>query len=404
MRASGPYRIKEFDRGYIVYERVDDYWGRDLPINRGRFNFDEIRYEVYRDATVAREGFRKGLFDVHFEADMGHWFNSYDGPALDKGWMKRETRPVTKFIGMQAMIAFNTNRERFRDVRVREALTLVLDFEWQNRVFHHRAQERALSYFASSRFAASGAPAGAELALLSRFRDQLDGRVFTEPFTLPVSRGKGQHREGLKRARSLLAASGWQVKTGRLVNASGEQFGLDLLTQNPAYRRILLPYVDALKLLGIDVRLHLADRVIVINLLRERNYDAYLRGGGFLNPPVAELRGAFHSKTADIQMSWNMASIRNPVVDALIEEAERAETIEAATTAIAALDRVLLWGFYHVPLHATEEERFLLWNKFGRPEHEAVARYEHLVGSSLRIIDGWWFDPEKAARLATVGK
>jgi microcin C transport system substrate-binding protein len=335
---------------------------------------------------------------------MGHWFNSYDVPALERGWIKRETRPVTKFIGMQALIAFNTNRERFRDVRVREALTLVLDFEWQNRVFHHSSQERALSYFANSQFAATGAPSGAELALLSRFRDQLDGRVFTEPFTLPVSPGRGQHREGLKRARSLLAAAGWQVEAGRLVNTSGEQFQLDLLTQNPAYRRILLPYVAALKLLGIDVRLRLADSVLVINLLRERNYDAYLRGGGVLNPPVAELRGAFHSKTADIQMSWNMAGIRNPIVDALIEEAERAGTIEAATTAIKALDRVLLWGFYHVPLHATEDERFLLWDKFGRPEHEAVARFEHLVGSSLRVIDGWWFDTQAAAKLAIVGK
>ena len=188
---SGPYRIREFDRGYIVYERVDDYWGRDLPIHRGRNNFDEIRYEVYRDATVAREGFRKGLFDIHFETDIRHWIDSYNIPALEKGWLLKETRRVTKFIGMQTAIAFNTDRERFRDVRVREALTVALDFEWQNRVFRHGSQQRALSYFASSQFAATGTPSGAELELLSHFRGQLPRRVFSEPFALPVSPGKG---------------------------------------------------------------------------------------------------------------------------------------------------------------------------------------------------------------------
>lgn len=401
--ASGPYRIKKFDRGYIVYERVDDYWGRDLPINRGRFNFDEIRYEVYRDSTVAREGIRKGLFDVHFEPEVRHWANSYDVPALEKGWLIKDTRPVTKFIGMQTVIAFNTRRERFRDVRVREALTLAMDFEWQNRVFHHSSQRRALSYFASSQFASTATPSGAELELLSRFREQLPGRVFSEPFALPISPGRGQHREALERARSLFASAGWQVKAGRLVNATGEQFQLVILTQNPAYQRMLLPYIEALKLLGIDAKLRLSDSVLAINLLREWDYDAYVRGHDFLNPPGVELRGAFSSKTADLRMSYNMAGIRDPIVDALIEQAEQAGTIEAATTALKALDRVLLWSFYHIPLHATEETRFLLWDKFGRPAQESVARYENLVGSSLRILDSWWFDPEKAARLKLEG-
>ena len=337
------------------------------------------------------------MFDVHFETDIGHWFESYDIPALDKGWLRRDTRQVTKFIGMQAAIAFNTDRERFRDVRVREALTMALDFEWQNRVFRHGAQHRARSYFASSQFAATGMPSGEELELLSRYRDQLPARVFSEPFALP-------HRPALERARTLLASAGWTVAGGRLVNADGEQFQLDLLTQNPAYRRVLLPYVETLKLLGIDVRLRLLDSLIAVNFLRERDFDAYLRGHDFLNPPVGELRSYFGSKTADMEMSGNVSGIRDPVVDALIEEAERAGTIEAVTAALGALDRVLLWGFYHVPLHASEEERFLWWDKFGRPEHEAVARYEYLVGSSLRILDSWWFEPGKAARFAHVGK
>lgn len=401
---SGPYRIREFDRGHIVYERVEDYWGRDLPIHRGRYNFDEIRYEVYRDATVAREGFRKGLFDIYFETDIGHWLNSYDIPALDKGWLRRDTRRVNKFIGMQMAIAFNTGRERFSDVRVREALAVALDFEWQNRVFRFGSQRRALSYFASSPFAATGRPSGEELRLLSRYRDQLPDRVFFEPFGLPVSDGRGQHRPALERARALLEKAGWRVVAGRLVNAGGEHFQLELLTQNPANRRVLLPYIEALKLLGIDVRLRLVDSLIAVNMLRQRDFDAYVRGHDFLNPPVGELRSYFGSATADLEVSSNMTGIRDAIVDALIEEAEQAGTIEAATAAVRALDRVLLWGFYHVPLHAIEEERFLWWDKFERPEHESVASYEHLVGSSLRILDSWWFDPERAARLSSVGK
>ena len=402
--ASGPYKIKDFDRDYIVYERVKDYWGRDIPINRGRFNFEEIRYDVYRDTTVAREGFRKGLFDVHFESNMGQWFSAYDIPALEQGWIKKDTRTVTKFIGMQSAIALNTRREQLSDIRVREALTVALDFEWQNRVFHYDSRVRARSYFSGSQFAITGTPNGEELALLNRFRDQLDPRIFTHPFTIPASPGMGLHRQGLERAQSLLAEAGWSIKEGQLMNANSEQFTLDLLTQNPANQRMLLPYVETLKLLGIDARLRLVDSVVAINLLRERDYDAYVRGHDFLNPPGAELRGAFSSQTAEIQMSYNMAGIRNPIIDALIEEVERATNIETATSALKALDRVLLWGFYNIPLQAPEGERFLLWDKFGRPGRESVARYEYLVGSSLRVIDGWWFDLEKAAKLTIAGK
>ena len=400
---SGPYRIREFDRSRIVYERVEDYWGRDLPIHRGRYNFDEIRYEVYRDATVAREGFRKGLFDIHFETDMGHWRNSYDTPARDKGWMRADIRHISKFIGMQTAIAFNLDRDRFADVRVREALTVALDFEWQNRVFRFGSQERALSYFARSPFAAAGIPSGEELRLLSQFRDQLPARVFQEPFALPVSAGRGHHRPALERARALLADAGWTVAGGRLVDARGQQFRLDLLTNNPAHRRVLLPYIEVLKLLGIDVRLRLVDSLIAVNFRRRRDFDAYVRGHDFLNPPVGELRSYFGSETAELELSSNIPGIRDPIVDALIEEAEQAENIEAAAVALRALDRVLLWGFYHVPLHVIEEERFLWWDKFERPEREAAARYEYLVGSSLRILDSWWFDPERAARLEHAG-
>lgn len=396
---SGPYRIADFDRHYVRYERVEDYWGRDIPVNRGRFNFDTIRYDVYRDATVARESLRKGLFDLYFETDIRHWTSSYAVPAVRTGRLLRDTRQVRKFIGPQVAIALNTDHHKLRDVRVREALTLALDFEWQNRVFHHSSQVRAMSYFANSPFAATGLPTTAELELLEPFRGRIPERVFTEPFELPISTGSGQDRSALARARTLFAEAGWQVVDGRLVNAAGEPFVFELLTQNPSNQRILLPYIESLELLGVEVRLRVMDNVATVNLLRERQFEAYVRSHEVLNPPIGELHSHFASSTADMPGGGNLAGIRNPVIDALIEKAVQGDSIEEVASACRALDRVLLWGFYHVMLNVPHEERFLYWDKFGRPEHEDVARYEYLTQSSLRVLDGWWYDPAKARRL-----
>ena len=402
---SGPYRVADFDSDFVRYERVEDYWGRDIPVNRGRYNFDVIHYDVYRDATVAREAIRKGLFDIYFETDIRHWMSSYDVPAVAAGTLIKETRSLQKFIGFASAIVLNLDRERLRDVRVREALTLALDFEWQNRVFQYGSQTRALSYFANSAFAASGPPTKAELDLLEPYRDRLPERVFTEAFQLPVSNGSGVHRPALERARDLLAEAGWSVRGGRLLDATGERFELELTTQSPAQRRILLPYIESLKTLGIDARLRLLDNVAWVNNLRERSFDAYVRGHDFLNPPLGELQSYFGSATADLELGGNMAGLRDPIVDSLIETAEQmGGTLEEAMTACRALDRVLLWGFYHIPLNIPDQERFVRWDKFARPEHEAVAKYEYLVGSSVRILDSWWIDPRKTDTPGLAGK
>jgi microcin C transport system substrate-binding protein len=395
---SGPYRVVAFDTDYVRYERVEDYWGLDIPVNRGRYNFDVIQYDVYRDATVAREAFRKGLFDIYFESDIRHWVSSYDIPALAEGSFIMETRSLEKFIGLGTAIVLNLDQERLRDVRVREALTLALDFEWQNRVYRYDLQSRALSYFANSSFASSGLPAEAELALLAPYRDRLPGRVFTDSFQLLASEGKGVHRSALEKARDLLGQAGWTIMNGRLVNAEGALFELELTTQDAAMRRVLLPYIESLKVLGIDASLRLLDSVTWVNFLRERDFDAYVRGHDFLNPPLGELESYFGSKTADMELGGNMAGIRDPIVDALIEKAEGAPTIEAAMVASRALDRVLLWGFYHIPLNVPDEERIVRWDKFSRPEREAVAKYEYLVGSAIRLVDSWWVDAGKASK------
>ena len=399
---SGPYRIGDFDRSYVTYKRVDEYWGRDIPVNRGRYNFDEIRYEVYRDQSVAREAFRKGLFDIMFENDIRHWMSSYDVPALAANRIRQSTREVRKFIGAERAIALNTRRSFLSDVRVREALTLAFDFEWQNRVMRHGTQTRALSYFANSRFAAEGLPTKAEIEVLKPFQSRLPPRIFSHPFTLPISNGYGTNRDALERARELLEAAGWRLRDGRLINESGEPFEFEILTQDQSMQRVLLPYIETLRLLGIDGRMRLVDNVTAINLLRGRNFDAYVREHLLLNPPVGELRNHFSSGSAGVQMGGNMVGVRDEVVDKLVEMAEQASTIEEMSAILKALDRVVLWGFYHIQINSTELERFLYWDKFGRPLGEDAAQLEYMTGSSVRILDSWWIDQSKVQRLANV--
>lgn len=387
---SGPYRIAEFDQDFVVYERVKDYWGRYIPVNTGRHNFDRIRFDVYRDTTVAREAFRKGLFDVFVESDVRYWSSSYDIPALHDGRLQKDTREVKNNIGQELALTFNLERVVFRDVRVREALTMAFDFEWQNRVFHHGSQRRALSYFAGSELAATGLPTAEEISVLEPYRDQLPPRVFTEPFQLPVSTGWGENRVALERARDLLVEAGWKFVDGRLLDADGQPFRIEIATQTPSARRMLLPYIETLSILGIDARLRLLDVVMAMRYKKEREFDIYLRAHEFGSPPMGGLRGYFGSQNAVAGTGGNLAGIRDPIVDELIELAQVPDMV-TATNVCRALDRVLLWGFYHIPLNMYGEERFLYWNQFGRPD-ESAAVYSYLTEGFMRVIDSWWFD------------
>ena len=394
--SGGPYQIAEFDRNHVTYERLDDYWARDLPVNRGRHNFETIRYDVYRDATVAREAFRKGLFDVFWETDIRYWVSSYDIPAVKSGRVRKETRSVRKTIGQARALVFNLNREMFRDVRVREALTLAFDFEWQNRVFHHDSQNRALSYFAGSSFAARGLPTEEENALLAPYRDQLSVRVFTEPFELPRSTGQGSHRTALERARQLLAEAGWTIVDGRLQDERGELFTFEIATQHGWAKRLLLPYVETLAFLGIDARFRLLENVLAAKYKRQRRFDMFLVNRDFLNPPMGQLLTYFSSAAAVAELGGNLAGIDHPVVDTLVRLAQSAPNLETAMVVCRALDRVLLWGFYHIPLNMPEKERFLYWDRLGRSD-DSVAVYEYLMDGSARVIDSWWMNDASVA-------
>ena len=392
---SGPYRVAEVRQGrYIRYERVPDYWGRDIAVNKGRFNFDQIQYDVYRDATVAREAFRKGLFDTWIEGDIRYWATGYDIPARDKGWLVKDYLDHREEIGVNRVIALNNRRDRFKDPRVREALTLAVDFEWENRVLRFGLLERALSNFSGApSLEARGLPGEGELALLAPFRDQLPKRLFTEAFEFPRSTGSGRNRASLERARALLAQAGWHIADGVLVNSAGEPFEIEFLSRDVADQRTLLPYLSTLQRLGIGGRIRLVEPAQFANLNQKFDYDARIIQNDIVSPPIVWLSQFFHSQSASQPLSHNMAGIADPVVDALIAEAIKATTLEEMAIACRALDRVLLWGFYQIPLDAIAPFRIVYWNKFGRPEREDLAVYKS------PFPDGWWYDEDKAARI-----
>ena len=388
---SGPYRLTRVSQDrYVTYERVPDYWARDLPVNRGKFNFDTIRYERYLDATVAREALRAGLLDVWTETDSRHWLKSYDLPARDRGWLVLGRLASGNQSGSRYRLALNTRRQPFDDLRVREALSHALDFDWQIRALHGGELARAASFFAGSMFASSGMPGETEKALLERHRAQLPAKVFTHPFSFPGTDGMGVDRDGLSMARALLAQAGYRVVDGVMVNDAGEPFVIEFLSFLRDDQRILLPYVHSLSILGIEANIRMIDRTGYYNRRRNADYDAVLVGGAIEVPPSWDLRPLFHSSST---LYLNASGLNDPAVDAMVEAALNATHLDEFVSACRALDRVLLWNYYQFPLDALGDTRIVYWDKFGRPdlpEEMYIAPFP----------DGWWFDEEKAARIS----
>jgi microcin C transport system substrate-binding protein len=395
---SGPYRFADFDKGYVNYERVEDYWGADLPVNRGRFNFDEIRYEIYRDTTVTREALRKGLLDFYLEPDVRHWARSYDTPAARQNLLRKEELFVRDSAGPASTIVFNTRRELFADPKVREALVLAADFEWQNRALWYGTRKRALSYFAASQFAATGLPDKAELALLEKFTDRVPPRVFTDVYELPTTDSYGRNRKALSRAQALLTEAGWTLDDGVLVNEQGREFSFEFLMPGPEQQRVVLPYLASLARLGISVEVRMVESAQWINLMQSFEFDAFIQGHGTSQPPIMMLPFQFHSSAASKPLTSNKAGIVDPVVDALIGHAQQAIRLEDIVTACRALDRVLLWQFYHLLLEQVAPPRMVYWDKFGRPLNERLAEHQQ----SVDFIDMWWYDTNRADRVDEV--
>lgn len=389
---SGPYRLAAAIPGrYFAYTRVPDYWGRDLPVNLGRFNFDTIRWDYYLDATVAREALRAGLFDVWTENDLRHWLSSYKIPALEQGLLIKGKLAAGILSGAGLRLSLNTRRQPFADPLVREALAYAFDFEWQNRAFHSEEHRRANSYFADSIYAATELPGKAEMALLERYRDHVPDRAFDKIFSFHRSDGIGIDREGLSIAQQLLTRAGFQIVDKLLVNKQGEPLEIRLLINQESHNRILLPYVRSLASLGIQASIRMMDGTSYDHFRRQGDYDAILVPGWIENPPSWQLRPNFHSGSDHI---WNSSGIDNPAVDALVERALNAPDLDGYVASIRALDRVLMWNYYQYPLEARGDTRIVYWNKFGRPE---------LPDGVLLapFPDGWWYDDAKAARIAS---
>jgi microcin C transport system substrate-binding protein len=379
---SGPYRIAGFETGrHVLLERVREYWGRDLAVNRGMHNFDRIRYDYFRDATVIREAVKAGSVDLHFENQAKAWALDYDTPAVREGRLRKQAFDHDRPAGMQGF-AMNTRRPIFHDLRVRQALAFAFDFEWSNRNLFFGQYKRSESYFANAELAATGLPGAAERKLLEPWRGQIPGEVFSEEYRAAATDGSGWPRENLRRAFALLAEAGWVVRDLRLVNErTGQPFSFEILLVGSGFERIVLPYVRNLKRLGIEARVRVVDSSQYINRLRAFDFDMIVSSWGQSNSPGNEQRDYWGSAAAKTPGSRNYTGISSPAVDALIDAIIAAPDRASLVERTRALDRVLLWSHLVVPNWHSPVDRVVFWDKFGYPEPPPMQ------GTST---DYWW--------------
>jgi microcin C transport system substrate-binding protein len=361
---SGPYRITKVQPGrQLVFERVKDYWGKDLPVNRGKYNFDRMEVEFYRDSDVAFEAFKAGEFDIYIEHQAKNWANGYNFPAVDRGEVVKAQIPHQIPTQTQGLF-MNTRRATFAEVKVREALGLMFDFQWTNRTLFSGAYKRTLSYYPNSEFSATGLPVGHEWLLLKPYREQLPPRLLTEPFSLPETDGRGIPRETLRKALGLLKEAGWTLHGQHLLNADGQPLRFEILLVNPNLERILQPYVENLASIGIQARLRTVDRAQYKQRLDQFDFDMILLTLSQTLSPGLEQWQYFHSSQVGIKGSKNYAGIANPVIDHLLEKLLAAQTRDEQVAAGKALDRVLLWQHYCIPNWYINYHRLAYRNRF----------------------------------------
>jgi microcin C transport system substrate-binding protein len=388
---SGPYQVTSVVPGRsVTYRRVKDYWAQDLPVNKGRNNFGTIRFDYYRDATVALEAFKAGEYDFRTENIAKNWAEGYAGPGLDAGLIIKQEIPDERPKGMQAFI-FNTRRSVFSDSRVREALSYAYDFEWANKHLFYNTYQRTKSFFSNSELASRGLPNEAELNLLGRYRGQIPEQVFAEPYRPPVTDGSGNIRPNLRKASRLLREAGWVIEGGqRIQRSSGERFHFELLLVSPSFERVALPFKRNLERLGIDMSVRTVDDAQYLKRLENFDFDMIVFTIGQSLSPGNEQRDFWASTMADVPGSRNFAGIKDPVVDQLVELVIAAPDRASLVARTRALDRVLLWGHYVIPQWHVRQFRVAYWDKF---EHPATAP-KYALG-----FDTWWISEEKAARL-----
>jgi microcin C transport system substrate-binding protein len=395
---SGPYKVGKFEANrYIEYERVKDWWGADLPVSRGIYNFDIVRYEFYRDRDVAFEGFtaKNYLFREEFTSRV--WATRYDFPAVKDGRVKLEVLPDETPSGAQGWF-INTRRDKFRDSRVREALILAFDFEWTNKTIMYGAYARTHSPFQNSDMMVNGPPSAEEVALLEPFRGQVPDEVFGMPFVPPVSDGSGQDRALLRKASQLLLDAGLVVKDGKRLLPNGEFFKIEFLIDEPSIQPHHAPYIKNLGTLGIEASLRLVDAVQYRARLEDFDFDMTIERFSMSATPGDAMRPFFSSQAAATKGSYNLAGIANPVLDALIEKIIGANSRAELTTACRAFDRVFRAGRYWVPQWYRTDHPIAYWNVFDHPKklpRYQIDAYSSSVGE--RIL--WWHDAAKAAKI-----
>ena len=385
---SGPYRVGKVDAGRsISFERVADYWGTALPVMTGRYNFDTIAIDYYRDRTVLVEALKAGEYDFHEEFTSKVWATQYDIPAVEEGWLVKDVLPDNTPSGVQAFF-INTRLPKFQDRRVREALSYVFDFGWLNKNQFFGIYDRMASYFENSDLAARGLPSEAELAILEPYRGAVPEEVFTTEFAPPSTDGSGNNRQNLRSAQALLREAGWITRDGALANeATGEPMTIEFLYFEPTFERIYAVFARSLERLGVGVTLRLVDSASYEERMKSHDFEITTLRFVFNLSPGAELNANFATATADQVGSSNAAGIKDPVVDALIAEVVGATDRATLVAAARALDRVLLWGHYMIPQWYKGAHHLVYWDKFGRPALKP--RY------ARGVIDTWWVDREK---------
>jgi len=399
---SGPYRLKDFVPGRsIVYEKVADYWGKDLNVSVGTNNFAELRYEYYRDSTVALEAFKADRVDWRTENSAKNWATAYDFPAVRDKRVVLEEFPIRNFGLMQAF-AFNARRDKFRDPRVRRAFNFAFNFEEMNKQIFFGQYKRIDSYFEGTELASAGVPKGQELEILKSVQGKLPADVrdrtmppdlFSKPYTNPVAGNPQAARNNLRRALLLLREAGYQIRNTKLVDGkTGEPFEVEFLVQDPASERFVLFYRPSLERIGMTVSVRMVDAAQYENRLRQWDFDIITAGWGQSLSPGNEQRGFWGSQAADIPGSRNFVGIRNPAIDALIDRVIYAKDRAELVAATHALDRVLLWNFYVVPQWTYGRVRTARWDRFGHPE--TMPKYGVSAFPAI-----WWWDADKAAKL-----
>ncbi len=382
---SGPYRIGRHEPGrFVEYLRVEDYWGDDLAVNRGRWNFERIRYDYFRDPTVIREAVKSGTIDFRLENQAKAWASDYDVPAVDRGALILDEIDHDTPTGMQGFV-MNTRRDIFSDARVRKAMAYAFDFEWTNRNLFFGQYDRTTSYFSNSELASSGLPEGREREILEQFEDRIPERVFTEPYEPPSTDGTGYPRENLKRALELLEEAGWVVEDMTLVNEeTGRPFRFEVLLVSRAFERIVLPLAANLRKLGIDVDVRLVDSSQYQRRIDSFDFDVIINVWGQSLSPGNEQREYWGSESAERQGSRNYAGLQDPVVDELVDMLIQAPDREELVHRVRALDRVLLSHHLVIPNWHIGYHRVAYWDKFGRPEINPPY--------GLPYLDAWWYE------------